>query len=142
MIDTKYKEIPRRDTVKKMATSLLIGLGVLALSACTVEVKEDSGSDQRPTNTTAYVPPAQSIDDLYLEVIYDEYPYLYTQMGDSALLQFGRLACDSIDEGMTLAELAMMAVEAYADPEMVGFIVGAAVYAYCPENEWFLTSGI
>jgi len=142
VIDTKHNNYPRRGTVKKMATSLLIGLGVLALSACTVEVKEDSGSSQRPTATTAYIPPSQSIDDLYLEVIYDEYPFLYSQMGDSALLQFGRLACDSIDEGMTLAELAMMAVEAYADPEMVGFIVGAAVYAYCPENEWFLRSGV
>lgn len=128
--------------MKKMATSIIIGLGVLALSACTVEVKENSGGDQRPTDTTAYIPPSQSIEDLYLEVIYDEYPFLYSQMGDSALLQFGRLACDSIDEGMTMAELAMMAVEAYADPEMVGFIVGAAVYAFCPENEWFLTSGI
>lgn len=142
MIDTKHNNYPRRGTVKKMATSLTIGLSILALSACTVEVKENSGNDQRPTDTTEYIPPSQSVEDVYLDVIYDEYPFLYSQMGDSNLIQFGRIACDSIDEGMTIEELAMMAVDAYADPEMVGFIVGAAVYSFCPENEWFLSSGI
>ena len=88
--------------MKKMATSLTIGLSILALSACTVEVKENSGNDQRPTDTTEYIPPSQSVEDVYLDVIYDEYPFLYSQMGDSNLIQFGRIACDSIDEGMTI----------------------------------------
>ena len=125
-----------------MATSLTIGLSILALSACTVEVKDNSGGTERPVETAPYTPPTQSMDELYLQTVYDEYPYLYTQMGDTQLLQFGSLVCDAIDEGMTIAELAMMAVDSYADPEMVGFIVGAAVVAFCPENEWFLSSGI
>jgi hypothetical protein len=142
VIDTKYNNYPKRGTVKKMATSIIIGLSVIALSACTVEVKENSGGGQRPTDTTAYTPPSQSVEDIYLEVVYDEYPFLYSQMGDSAMLQFGRTMCDSIDEGMTMGELAMMAVAENADAEMVGFILGAAVYAFCPENEWFLNTGV
>jgi hypothetical protein len=141
VIDTNYLNRPRRGTVKKLSAFTAIAFGVIALTSCTVEVSP-SEDNSRPTPTTEYVAPSQSIEDIYLEVIYEEYPHLYSQMGDRALIEFGYTACDAIDEGMTMMELATMVSASGVDAVQVGFMIGAAVYAFCPENEWFLSSGV
>lgn len=110
----------------------------MLLSACTVEVPQ---SQPTPTNPPAPVqtnPPQISMEDAYIEALNMEYPSVVAIYGRSWAIEFGQTICDSIDNGMTLAELAAFSVEYEVEPAMLGYITGLAIGAFCPDNEWFL----
>lgn len=134
--------------MKKKLLLVLMGAVAFSVSSCTLEVKED-GNSNKPTTTADYVPPttqytttteSYSMEDLYLDTVYSEYPYLQSAWGDSLLLEFGYLVCDSIDNGMTLQDLTLIALDAGAEPFMIGYLTGAAIPAFCAWNMWFIDS--
>jgi hypothetical protein len=119
-----------------MKKILLATVAIIGLVGCTVE---DTGSSDSFNNDNSYTPapePTKSTDDIYLELLYAEYPGLRS-MGRTQLVQFGYNICTEIDNGMTLPQLALMGMEYGVDNEMLGFITGASIGAYCPWNESF-----
>lgn len=117
---------------------LTIAILATAITACssgtkTVYVPQTTSPLSSPTTTQA--PP--NIEDVYLITIRGEYPGLsaYT---DAYLLELGYTICDSIDGGMTLLQMVQVIQQAGVDPEMVGYIAGAAISAFCTWNMWFI----
>lgn len=113
---------------------------VVLLSACTVEAPQS-----QPAQTNAPAPvqtnppaPAISMEDAYIEALNQEYPEVVAIYGRRWAINFGFTICEAIDNDMTLADLAMYAVEYDVEPAMLGYITGLAVGAFCPGNEWFL----
>lgn len=120
-------------------TIALIALTTIAVTACgskTVYISETT--EKTPTPTTQYVPTTQAatMEDLYLTVLYNEYPQL-SQLGDAYLLEVGQMLCDQIDAGLTMVDLTIVAIEMEIDSYMLGYIAGAAIEAFCPWNDWF-----
>lgn len=125
--------------MKKVTT---ICIAALALAGCGAST---TGSSYQAPETTQYVPQTTQTtygdDDLFVAAVSSEYPAVMGQLGGrSQLIRLGNLICQAIDEGSTLADFAMLAVDNDVDPEMLGFIMGVAISIYCPNNEWFLSS--
>lgn len=119
-----------------MKKLLVATIAVIGLVGCTVEVPQSDSS-----NDNSYTPAPQKseqeiIEDTYLSLIYAEYPSVRS-MGDYSLLNLGRNLCSEIDNGMTLEQLAAMAIQYGVDAEMLGFITGSAIAAFCPWNSGF-----
>jgi hypothetical protein len=120
--------------MKKALLTIAIGAGLLV--ACTtketVYVPQTTNPSVIKTTTTESV----SWDSLYLVTIRDAFPELGT-FSDSYLITLGQTICDSIDEGMTIVDLALIAIDLEIDEYLLGYIGGAAITAYCPWNDWF-----
>lgn len=110
---------------------------VTFLSACAVE-REVRIIEVEKTTTTVASP--VSSEDIYFDVIASNYPDVANRFGKQWIVDFGRMMCQSIDEGLTLEGLALMAIEANVEPAMVGYMTGAAIEAFCPYNNWFMSS--
>jgi hypothetical protein len=120
-----------------MKKLLVAAIAIVGLVGCAVEDTRSSNSNGNNTYTPA--PPqnnVQSTDDIYVGLIRSEYRAL-RNMSDYDLISFGKNLCSSIDDGLTLPGLALLAIEYGVDTEMLGFIAGAAVAAYCPYNRGF-----
>lgn len=120
--------------MKKLLVSIL-AVGFLA--SCTTEKTVYVPTETPVEDSSDYVEPSKSIDDLYIENNYNAYPELQ-QMGRQWLIDLGKEICNSIDTGTTAREIIAMVIETGVDPEMFGFVMGSAIAAYCPQNEWFI----
>ena len=123
-----------------MKKLLVATIAIIGLTGCTVESSDSGSSNNDYTDTNSYTPPKKSqseiIDETYLGLIYNSYPEVRS-MGDRQVVDLGHNLCDEIDSGMTLPQLALLAMEYGVDSEMLGFITGSAIAAYCPWNESF-----
>ena len=118
-----------------MKRLVISAIAIATLTGCTVESSDTRDSDvyqPAPRQTV----PSKTIDDIYLGLIYGEYPFV-AQMGDRRVIQLAEDICKEIDNGMTVPQLAMMAMEYGVDAEMLGFITGAGISSYCPWNSSF-----
>jgi hypothetical protein len=127
-----------------MKKILIASVALFSLVGCATESSSsDNNSYSPPRETYAPAPVSppetsrRSIDDVYLETIYNSYPSVKS-FGDYELIELGKNLCNAIDGGLTLAGLATLAIQYDVDPEMLGFITGVAIVAYCPSNEWFI----
>ena len=123
-----------------MKKVILFGFALVSLAACTSKTVYVTQTTEAPVERTTptYEEPV-SKEDLYIETINDEYPWVEDAIGGrSELIKLGKLICQAIDEGSTLEDFAMMALSNDVDPEMFGFVIGVGVVAFCPENEWFI----
>lgn len=120
--------------MKKLLALAGAGILLVGCGSKTVYVTETT----KPVTTLPITTTTQSYspEDLYLTVITSEYPQL-NSLGDSYLLELGYTLCDSIDEGMTLTEFALVVVDMGIDEYMMGYIGGAAIEAFCPWNRDF-----
>jgi len=124
---------------RKMKKLLIIPAALVTLASCGTKTVYMPQPAQ--TNPPVETIPEQtySKEDVFVTTINGEYPYVQSQLGGRAeLIQFGKLVCQAIDEGSTMADFAMMAVNNDVDPEMLGYIMGAAIVAFCPSNSWFM----
>lgn len=117
---------------KAILTTLLLTAVVVG---CDVNNAEDTISNGSYA-TTAPTIPAMSDEQIFLSVIYDEYPQ-YQYLGDAYFLKLGQLLCDSIDEGLTPVDLALMAMDMNIDAVLLGYVVGASTSTFCPWNNDF-----
>lgn len=119
-----------------MKTLVATALAIASLTGCTIEATVPTTEAPAPSNTQDYGDPGvvEGSDDLaFLSIIKSEYPFLESEFSDAWLIDLGWTICGAIGEGLDLAGLAAMAVDGDMDPEMVGYITGAAIGAYCPQ---------
>lgn len=122
----------------KLRTLVGASIATISLVGCageTVVIEREVPATSQAND----VLPQKSIEDIFVDTVADEYPQALAN-GRQWLIKFGNTICEAIDNGLTIAALAAMAVESGVDANMVGYITGAAVIAFCPENEWFLNS--
>lgn len=118
--------------MKRILTTLFASILLFGCSADTQRDLLDSQYSQMPTTTL----PELRASQVYLAVIYDEYPNVRV-LGDKFFLDLGYLLCDQIDVGMTAVDLALYSVDYDIDPVLLGFVTGAAITTFCPWNEGF-----
>lgn len=121
-----------------MKKIIVTAMAAILLSSCgtkTVIVEKPVEATQPPVATT---PPYDSDEELYLSTVRSEYPMVIESMGEQWVIEFGKIACTAIDDGLTLAGIATLAIQNNVDPEMLGYLIGAAIPAFCPENMWFI----
>ena len=123
---------------KLLATSI----AVIALSACgetkTIIVEKAPDTTVRTTVTPSYGGSEQN----FIDGIVSDFPAEVSNLGKTKILQMGRLVCQSIDEGATVADFANLAVESNVDGGFIGSLIREAVENFCPENQWFITSAL
>lgn len=103
-----------------------------------------SGSYQTP-ETTQYVAPTNppvGPEENYLDGLTYDFPGEVTLLGKAKAIEMGRLTCQAIDEGSTLADFANLAVNNDVDPRFIGAMIREAVENFCPENQWFINSAL
>ena len=106
--------------MKRFATAIVIVL--FALTGC--------GS----SNSS----PHASKQQVFIKVVTNKYPELIGS--ESELIGLGHNACDLIDSGATTSDFVDIADSSGFDIGEYGYIVGAAVRSFCPENQDFVTS--
>ena len=126
--------------MKKSISAVSIGVLIVLATGCTAQ----STTKAEPTPAPAYQAPTATQpsssyrEDMYVKVIRDEYPQLVSSMGEAWIIEFGRSMCEFIDNGMTMADLADAVASFDVDGNQVGYMLGAGISAFCPENQWFL----
>lgn len=103
---------------------LISGCGTTKVNTTQPVVTQSQGSDSS-INEQAFV-----------LAITNEYPELAGH--DAQLIELGHGACELIDSGATLDDFTGIANDAGFDVGTYGFIVGAAISAFCPENQSFI----
>lgn len=128
-----------KKTITFVGAIIAFFVAIMFLTSCTSKTVYVTSTTDAPYEAPVVTdPPSMSNADIFVSMINDEYPYVQSQLGGrSELIQFGKLVCQAIDEGSTLADFAAMALDNNVDPEMLGFIIGASIPAFCPENSWF-----
>ena len=139
------KELTRMN--KKRATIIVSSLfaGALVAAACTATDSTVEGTATPAAepvtaapvatySTPTYTPPtatAATSEDLFIAVLDDRnFPY----GGDEDLaIEVGYSACDALDSGVSMVQLAAVTLEKYS-PEDGGTFLGAAVGALCDEH--------
>ena len=136
------KDITRMN--KRRATIVVSSLfaGALVAAACTAGSEVDgtavaaSAPASAPASPVAstYTPPTATAEDkdaLFIAVL-DERGFPYGGAEDLAL-EVGHAACDALDSGVSMVQLAAVTLEKYS-PEDGGTFLGAAVGALCDEH--------
>jgi hypothetical protein len=89
----------------------------------------------QPAEDIEFVKPTPEISDtsLYLSQIRSEYPEL-EGVSDTTLVDFGKNSCAMFDAGYTIEDIFDIANDSGLDPELSGYVTGAAIATYCPEH--------
>lgn len=90
-----------------------------------------NASDVEPSPAPA--PVSENADDVYLLAIKKEYPEL-ENLDDQMLLDVADKNCEAFDAGLSFEDIALITINSGMDPEMGGYILGAAVGTQCPEH--------
>lgn len=101
----------------------LIALLFTMLVACSQPAQEIEFTDPSPEISER---------DVYLETIQTEFPVL-NGVDEQSLVDLAENTCGLLDTGGTVYDVFDIANESGMDPEMSGYITGAAIAAYCPE---------
>lgn len=107
----------------------------MGMSACSPPEPDPS-----PVSEYAEESPTESTDDAQTESEKVFVEVLREEMGsnlspnDQDLINLGEAVCESFDEGVGLYESAEAVQEGGFSEYDSGFIVGAAVYSFCPEH--------
>lgn len=123
-----------------MKRLILGGLAAVTLTACTTPTWIDS--IEAPAVTTEAEQPEPSIewtaptkpdidwDQAYLDTL-DMGDIYYPD--DAAAINLGHAICDGYDAGLSTITIGGIATDEGFTPYDAGYIIGAAVSAYCPE---------
>jgi PBP1b-binding outer membrane lipoprotein LpoB len=111
---------------------------LLVLTALTVMVV---GCTAQPSVDKVTAPvetiPAKTSVEAYFDAVITSFPNSINIHGRKWVVDFGSIACDAIDEGMSLTDLAKM-MPSNADLPFVGYMIRQAITHICPHNQWFL----
>lgn len=117
-----------------MKKLLVATVAVIGLVGCTVE-DTGSSSNNTPSKPAPSASSSVSDEDIYVMLVRAEYNL--GTMSDYELVSIARNLCSAIDDGLTVPGLALLAMEYGVDAEMLGFITGAGISAFCPWNNGF-----
>lgn len=127
-------------TIRRLLAAVALTAAVLPLTACGGAedterhglVGDDAAIAESVESAPAPPPAMPSDEELYVATL-DLQDIYYSS--ESAAVGAGRAACRSLDAGMSFYQVGLSAVGAGYSPEDAGYIVGAAISAFCPEHE-------
>lgn len=122
-----------RTLVGTAAIALMVGIGACATPESEVGQAEtsDGAGTEEPSNSEV-----ATTDSLYLEALKDGGVPQVDDVEDE-IISYGHAVCDDLDNGHTPMDIAMSSNDDKPDSwdeEDVGYTVGTAIQAYCPEH--------
>jgi len=72
-------------------------------------------------------------EELFLIVVRDKYPNETAFMTDSSLLEVAHNTCAALDAGVTVFQIALLAIEKGVDSGLAGGMLAGAIVAFCPQ---------
>lgn len=133
--------------LKTMSAAALAVVLAAGLSACggseaepktatvTVTASPEPAPEPAPEPEPETQAPTLTKRALFLEVVYDEYPYM--RGSDKDLVSYAKSVCTLFDAGGTWDDVITIIVENSNDDEdaaeFIGFVAGAGVAVFCPE---------
>lgn len=79
------------------------------------------------------------MDAVLVALMRSEYPLYFSGISDQEIVDLAEAVCLALDSGSTAADLAVAAFNSGVPAEIAGFLMGAAVAAYCPAHEGVLS---
>lgn len=76
----------------------------------------------------------EQTESLFASLMRTEYPGDFGVLEDEQIVALGRGTCSMFDAGVTWEEGALTGMNAGYDADVVGFLYGAAITAFCPEH--------
>lgn len=116
--------------MKKLSILCLAFIGLTGCTTETIKVVE------KPADTYVKESSEDKVDT-YFQAVLDGFPDSVNIHGRKWIVDFGTIACDAIDEGMTLKDLIGM-VPAGSDGAFIGYMLRQAIINICPHNQWFI----
>jgi hypothetical protein len=113
-------------------------LTVLASALVLVSCGDMTQSVETTVIPATTLPPEvnmEVIDEMNLEIIKEMYPKEYELYGRQSILDLGNMACNSVDYGTTVDDIAKLALEYGIDSGFLGAVYGRWIPSHCPENE-------
>lgn len=118
----------------------LVGCGTQQAGAPTPTVTVTAQA--QPTTEAPTPTPTPTLDSdvtslteqAYLEAIHTDLADSVVGVPDSLLLELGHNVCAAMDSGVPVLTVLQSGVDAGVAPYDAGYIVGAAVAAFCPQN--------
>jgi hypothetical protein len=94
---------------------------------------QSPGTQEGSTNTAPVAPamPAEFLNMMRMNVTFSAW-------SDSDILALGSTTCGMLDNGAAVGDLISMGAGRNLSPEDTGYVLGAAVFAYCPQHKPFL----
>lgn len=103
----------------------------------TDNAEPDSEFNFDPTVTDDLDP--DTVDAIFVETVRNAYPTLFTSaISDDEIIETGFNTCLMFDSGSSVYDVFAIIIESTSVPqqqEAFGFLIGAAVIAYCPEYQ-------
>lgn len=125
-----------------MKKYILAATALTVLTGCgtkTVTVEKSPASTSAPVVTN---PPYVSREQNYIDGLVEDFPSEVAALGKTKIVEMGKLACQAIDEGATIAQFAQLAVTYDVDAGFIGALIRESVENFCPENRWFIDSAL
>jgi hypothetical protein len=122
---------------EKMKKAILAILASVTLVGCGTRTVVVEATTPESTNPPVTVPESKGGVEGYFAAVMEGFPNAVNIHGRKWIVEFGQIACDAIDEGMSLSDLARMVPQG-GDVELIGYMVRQAVLNICPHNQWFL----
>lgn len=142
--------------MKKFGTALAAMILVFGMTGCsdngeqaepaqptvtvTAEAEPTPEHTPEPAPETDTQEPEISEDDaeqIFLMVVKGEYPQFEGGEANQVLLDFANATCDIFDNGGTVEDVVGLIESVSSSPDeagMFGYVVGAGMKAFCPEN--------
>lgn len=120
--------------MKTRITTIVIAGALLAGCGTKTVIVEATTPKTTPPVTAA---PIKGGIEGYFSAVVEAYPNAVNIHGRKWIVDFGQIACDAIDEGMSLVDLAEMVPQG-GDVELIGYMVRQAILNICPHNQWFI----
>jgi len=122
-----------RNRTRSIGAAAVAVVAVFALSACTsgtTPTEAPSATQQAPQDRTA--PSGFTADEQAFVDAYELAFYPLPAADEAMLVDLGYEVCTNLDAGFTIEDEITTGVDAGVDPFEVGFIIGAAIEAFCP----------
>lgn len=120
----------------------------VAMAGCVPQSSEETGAittETTPVKSNPVSPKSNPLspwtddESLYLTLMVTEYPEVVGRFGNEFIANYGHTLCDAVDEGTTWEDIVGWTIQYNVDPEMIGFMTGAAIQIFCPWNRGIIS---
>lgn len=124
--------------MKKIIAICATGIVLASCGTRTVVVEKEPTETNPPVVETT----PRSDSENFLNGLTSTHPSEVAYLGKSRILEMGRLTCQAIDEGSTLADFVDLANSLNVDAGFIGALIRESVTNFCPDNQWFIDSAL
>ena len=124
--------------MKSKKLNLVVSFGIFAIAlilALFSNIEQNVETTVAPTTTFPPEVNLEVFDEMNLQTVKEMHPKEYELYGRQSILDLGNMACNSVDYGTTVDDIAKLSIEYGIDSGFLGTVYGLWITSNCPENE-------